>query len=206
MKYTAIVLLSLSVIALGLLKYPSYAHDTAANGTADVMLAKLKRAYPSFASDQYSNAQKILTYAVQIGIVDHGQLAYVLSTAIGESGLRPIKEKRCRPGTACYKAQEKYWYTGYMGRGYVQLTWKSNYQKFGTLLHIDLVGNPDLALNPTYAGEIIDIGMQKGMFTGVGLSHYINGSKQDFYNARRIINGTDRAQDFANRAVKILNA
>jgi predicted chitinase len=93
-----------------------------------------------------------------------------------------------------------------MGRGYVQLTWKSNYEKFGDALHINLVGNPDLALNPTYAGQIIDLGMRKGMFTGVSLSHYINGSHQDFYNARRIINGTDKAQEFADRATKIYRA
>ena len=93
------------------------------NGAADTMLAKLKRAYPNFAADQYNNASLILNYAVSIGVTDLGQLAYVLSTAIGESGIRPIKEIRCAEGTACWKAQNAYWYTGYYGRGFVQLTW-----------------------------------------------------------------------------------
>ena len=60
------------------------------------------------------------------------QLAYILSTAIGESGLRPIKEMRDRAGTELYTIQNKYWHSGYYGRGYVQITWDYNYKKFGT--------------------------------------------------------------------------
>ena len=83
---------------------------------------------------------------------------------------------------------------------------KTNYEKFGKLLNIDLVGNPELARNPIYAGQIICIGMRDGLFTGVSLSDFISGSRQDFYNARKIVNGLDKAQAFADRAVKILNA
>ncbi len=36
----------------------------------------------------------------------------------------------------------------YYGHGYVQLTWNKNYEKYGLLLGIDLVGNPSLALDP----------------------------------------------------------
>jgi hypothetical protein len=104
MKLKFIIATSIALIALGIINYPSPANDTAA-----IMLGKLKRAYPSLEADQLSNAQKILQYGVQTGITDEGQLAYVLSTAIGESGLRPVKERRCRPGTTCYKEQEKYW-------------------------------------------------------------------------------------------------
>lgn len=100
---TLVVIIATVIVAAGIYNIPTHL-DAAPNGTADIMLAKLKRAFPHFASDQYSNAQKILNYAVQIGITDQGQLAYVLSTAIGESQLRPVKEKRCKPGTACYKA------------------------------------------------------------------------------------------------------
>ena len=99
--------------------------------------------------------------------------------------------------------QNKYWYTAYYGRGYVQLTWKDNYAKFGSLLGIDLVNNPDLALNPTSAGKIICIGMAKGMFTCVGLSDYFGPSKDDLTNARRIFNGLDKAAEFWNRTKAI---
>lgn len=42
----------------------------------------------------------------------------------------------------------------YIGRGFVQLTGKSNYSIFGRMLNIDLVGNPDLALDPKHSLEI----------------------------------------------------
>jgi putative chitinase len=37
------------------------------------------------------------------------------------------------------------------------------------------------------------VGMNRGMFTGKKLSDYFSGTTEDWVNARRIINGTDRA-------------
>lgn len=175
------------------------------NGVVDLMYAKFKKAFPTYSQTRYNNALAILNYAVKL-TTDTNQLAYILATAVGESGVVPIKEKRAAPGTPARKVQDKYWYTGYMGRGYVQLTWKYNYEKFAKVLGVDLVGNPDLALNPVYAAEILTMGMKKGMFTGVGLDRYINSAKVDFYNARKIINGLDHAERFADYARSIVNA
>lgn len=85
----------------------------------------------------------------------------------------------------------------YYGRGYTQLTWKSNYNKFSQLLGVDLVNNPDLALAPAIAYNIIILGMVHGLFTGRSLPDYINDHICDYVNARRIINGTDKAQMIA---------
>ena len=168
-----------------------------------LMLKKLAKT-GSFSQTQVNNARDMLEACVPY-INEPRKLAYVLSTAIGESSLTPIKEYRCSPSQSCYQAQERYWYTGYYGRGYVQLTWKDNYAKFGNLLGIDLVGKPDLALQPATAGKIICIGMAKGLFTGVGLNNYFN-SVNDWTNARRIINGMDKAQEFGDRAKRIFDA
>jgi predicted chitinase len=43
---------------------------------------------------------------------------------------------------------------GFHGRGFVQLTGRSNYQKYGSALGIDLVSNPDLSLQPDIASRI----------------------------------------------------
>lgn len=67
-------------------------------------------------------------------------------------------------------------------------------------MNVDLVNNPDLALNPQIAAEILVVGMEKGLFTGKKLSTYINNESNDFVNARRIINGVDRAQLIAGYA------
>lgn len=42
----------------------------------------------------------------------------------------------------------------YRGRGYVQLVGRSNYERFGKLLGVNLVDNPELAMEPGIAAEI----------------------------------------------------
>jgi len=86
----------------------------------------------------------------------------------------------------------------FAGRGYVQITGRTNYERAGRILGIDLVGNPELALKPQYAGPILYAGMTEGWFTGRRLSHYFGDGKHDPVNARRIVNGTDRAGQIAS--------
>lgn len=96
----------------------------------------------------------------------------------------------------------------YRGRGYVQITWKNNYKRLGDALGYDLVNNPDNALDPVVAYKIMSYGMRNGIFTGKKLSDYIGTTSADYYNARRIINGTDRAdtiRGYADKFEKILN-
>jgi predicted chitinase len=86
----------------------------------------------------------------------------------------------------------------YTGRGYVQLTHIDNYIKMNKFVQekfpdYDLVENPNLACDPEAAWIILETGMGKGLFSGRKLSNYFTDSKHDFYNARKIINGLDRA-------------
>ncbi len=83
----------------------------------------------------------------------------------------------------------------FYGRGYVQLTWERNYRDLGAALGKgrSLVINPELVLEPETAYAIMSFGMRHGSFTGVGLSKYLRGSKLDYFNARKIINGLDQA-------------
>ncbi|MBC7928936.1 MAG: hypothetical protein H7Z38_00020 [Rubrivivax sp.] len=99
----------------------------------------------------------------------------------------------------------------YRGRGYVQITGRTNYAKFSRLLGADFVGNPDLALDPDHAWSILSLGMHQGLFTGKKLDDYIpldDRSRTDYFNARRIINPgeirvrPDVVQQMAQNAVK----
>lgn len=93
----------------------------------------------------------------------------------------------------------------FYGRGYVQITWRSNYGKFGKLLGIPLTTDPDLALLPVHAAKIMRIGMEKGLFTGRSLARQLPnevGTLAEFKEARRIINGLDKSDEIATLAVK----
>ena len=132
------------------------------------------------------------------------QAAYMLATAKHETAgtFAPIEEYGKGKGLPYGKPDRK---TGlvYYGRGYVQLTWAKNYQTMGTVLGLPLYTQPELALRYDVAYKIMSYGMTHGSFTGVGLSRYINDQKTDYANARKIINGTDKAELIAGYATAI---
>jgi putative chitinase len=132
---------------------------------------------------------------------DQRWVAYLLATIRHETSFTfaPIEEYGKGAGQPYGKADPV---TGqaYYGRGYIQLTWKANYQRFADLLKLDLVGNPSLALDPTSSYRIASLGMVEGLFTGAALGHYINESQCDYVNARRIVNGLDQAEKIAEYA------
>lgn len=98
----------------------------------------------------------------------------------------------------------------YAGRGYVQLTGRANYLKAGKALGHDLVGNPDAALDAGIAAAVMVQGMEHGWFTGRSLATYLRagapGTLAQFKEARRIINGQDRAAEIAGYALEFQRA
>jgi predicted chitinase len=96
----------------------------------------------------------------------------------------------------------------YAGRGLVQLTGTTNYRNAGKFIGQDLLKNPELALTPDNATKILVWGMETGAFTGKKLANYIGeqGNLESFRQARRIINGMDRAGDISGYAIAIQNA
>lgn len=88
----------------------------------------------------------------------------------------------------------------YYGRGYVQLTWFDNYALATKKLGKDLLNKPELALEVDIATDVMIYGMLYGWFTGVKLSDFISDAKKDYINARKIINGTDKAKMIAEYA------
>jgi putative chitinase len=125
---------------------------------------------------------------------DDRWLAYMLATAHHETDrtIRPIREYG-RGKHRSYGKPDPVTRHAYYGRRYVQLTWKYNYDAMGKILSLNLVNNPDLALDPKHALDIMCEGMTRGTFTGKKLTSYFNPTTNDWRNARRIINGLDKA-------------
>lgn len=141
------------------------------------------------------DTQLIINVAKSKGLL-RNQLAYVLATAYHETAhtMKPVKEY----GGETYLKSKKYY--PYVGRGYVQLTWDYNYKKASTALGVDFIKNPSLLLEAKYSVPILITGMKEGWFTGKKLSDYISYLNSDFVNARRIVNGTDKADLIAGYA------
>ena len=71
---------------------------------------------------------------------------------------------------------------------------------------MDLVGKHDLCLGLDASVKILVEGSMLGTFTGKKLGDYFTPTKADWVYARRIINGTDRAQLIADHAQKFYAA
>ena len=155
---------------------------------------------------QKESVRTILQACDTFGIERRRHVAYILATAWHESRFTPIEEIRAKPNTKVWKLQERYWHTGYYGRGFVQLTWLDNYRLFSRLTGKDLVNNPSDALLPDIAAKILVVGMRDGLFrSGHTLERYINGDKTDYLNARNIVNaGLFHAERFEATAKKII--
>lgn len=118
-------------------------------------------------------------------------------------GERPVMAKRngnIHPGDG----------VKFCGRGYCQLTWRTNYERAGKLLGVDLVSDPDLAMNKDIAALILRNGMKTGWFTGKAFVNYLpatgTANRAQFQAARRIINGVDKSDLIAGYALEFQTA
>lgn len=169
------------------------------------------------------NQVQVDTINAMFGAASHwpiGWMAYALATAWHECRLEPIREKGGRQYLSKYDTGNLARALGntpaadgdgilYAGRGLVQLTGRTNYERAGAMLRMDLLGNPDLALVPVNAVRILAWGMEGGHFTGKKLGTYLRGwrgTNAEFVEARRIINGKDRAAQIAAYAERFQSA
>lgn len=152
-----------------------------------------------YAPEQVDVIDAIITEFEDRKIEDVRWLAYMLATAWGECQWKPVREIGRGKGKPYGKAIDG---KIYYGRGLVQLTWLRNYKTMSETLGIDLVENPDRALEVPVAVKIMFEGMTTGKsakdsFTKYQLHDFFNSKKNDPVGARRIINGTDKAEQFA---------
>lgn len=160
------------------------------------------------------------------------QTAYVLASVYWETGQRmqPVRETFANSDEQAIARLDRAWAKGqlgwvsepywrldsngkaWFGRGHIQLTHPGNYRRQQNKLK-DLpqrppqapwrvYDDPSNALHP-FTGALIAVGgMRDGDFTGKKLKDYITSTKVDYADARRIVNGTDRAREIAGYAKK----
>lgn len=160
-------------------------------------------------------------------IIDYGQargtslsdLAYILATAYWETAgqMAPVVEAYWK--SEQWRAKNLRYYPWH-GRGLIQTTWKENYVKIAKAIQDDfhLSEAPDFTINPEKLLEwrwslpALFVGMERGIYTGKKLSDYIDDEPGDedqfdeFKNARRIVNGTDKDDEIAFMALAFEDA
>jgi len=165
---------------------------------------------------QVAGMEFILDQWGETGFMDTRWLAYALATTLHETArtMQPIKERGghsyfmrmydksgARPhvakrlGNTVVGDGAKF-----AGRGFVQLTGRTNYTRASRILGIDFLRSPAKVMEPNNAAFIMFQGMKDGWFTGKGFASYLSGNTTDYVNARRIINGTDKAEKIAGYA------
>lgn len=186
--------------------------------------SELSRVMAASNADRSAASQSIpliLAECKRHGITDRAQIAYILATAEHESGLQPIPEiwgptsaQRRYEGRSDLGNTQPGDGFRYRGRGFIQITGRDRYSAWSKELDIDLVGDPDKALEPAIAARILVQGMKEGGFRPVGkgsvrggyrLGEFIHeGSRIDFKGARNIVNYPDpeQAADIVKRANK----
>lgn len=133
--------------------------------------------------------------------------AAVLATAWWETNqtMQPVREAYWL-SEAWRKRNLRYY--PYYGRGTVQLTWDYNYKRAGEKYGLPLVEQPDLALDPDLAVQIMFDGMDEGWFTSKKLDDYIDEIDEsdaedlkEYIESRRVVNGTDKALEIGRLAL-----
>ncbi len=164
----------------------------------------LRQEFGSLKQNQVDAINQLLAaIAEDKTIVSLEQMAYVFATVYHETAhtFEPIAEIGNGRGKT-YGVKDRQTKQTYYGRGYAQLTWRKNYEQFSDLLDVDLVNNPDLAMQPDIAFQILSLGMGKGLFTKKKLADFINQKECDYFNARKIVNGLDKAALIETHAEK----
>jgi hypothetical protein len=160
---------------------------------------------PTLSTEEVSGCERILNACAEARF-PASWAAYTLATAYHETAgtLKPIREYGKGQGRPYGQPGRNGGQIPY-GRGDVQLTHDDNYERADRELGLNgaLVRNYDLALDPAISARILVKGMEEGWFTGKGLPDFVpeEPGRPHFNNARRIVNGTDKAALIADYAM-----
>lgn len=175
----------------------------------------------SFSQSQFKGMERLLdVWEQNYAKYPDEDLAYLLATSYHETAhtMQPIKERGSRSYFNRYdinynprKARELGNVNpgdGYLfrGEGDVQNTGRRNArfssdrlnEVFG--LDIDFEREPDMRGDPVLSAHCLFLGCIEGWWTGKKLTDYVSEERTDFVNARRVVNGLDRANLIAGYA------
>lgn len=166
---------------------------------------------------QVDGIEAILTGWTNSGFTDLRWLSYMLGTAFHETAraMQAVIETQRADETKSPTVEtaitrlENSWAAGkmpwvstpywrkdehgqsWLGRGLVQMTHKSNYERAERSTGLPFASDPARALEIGPAVTVMIRGMAEGWFTGKSLADYFNASSEDWTNARQVVNGNE---------------
>jgi predicted chitinase len=178
-------------------------HATAAGFTPE-QIASICGARPENVEQQWN---AIVNALAKQGLTDRASLIAAFATIGTEvSGFVPINEygsdayfTRMYEGRADLGNTQPGDGARYHGRGFIQLTGRANYRNYGELLGLPLEDDPDLALQPDVAAQIL-----AAYFTRRGIPALAR--QGDWMGVRRAVNGGLKGWDRFSSLVTKLSA
>jgi hypothetical protein len=201
--------------------HASWKRKLSPTGLADSSLffGSVRNAFGPLSQSQVDGFERLLqAYGVASWPIAFA--AYGLATGWHETNRRmqPVEEGYYL-GSNAAAFQKRLRYYPWFGRGDVQLTWKGDdkqphygYARADAELGLNgaLLADPSLALRPDISAKVMVHGMENGWFTGKKLADFLPSAGEadihQFSNARRIINGLDKAVEIADVALKFQDA
>jgi peptidoglycan hydrolase-like protein with peptidoglycan-binding domain len=155
-------------------------------------------------ANQATSARAIIQ-AAQDRQLTKAQIAYILATAEHESDSFNTLEEYSKGNQYEGRGDLGNTHPGdgvrFKGRGYVQLTGRLNYTRYSQITGLDLIKLPIILMNRAALSVFVIVdGMMLGVYTRRRLDEFVNNQKQDFFNARQVVNGHDRADKIAAQA------
>jgi len=170
---------------------------------------------PRLTAAQVSGMEDILK-GLRKHDVPRSWAAYVLATAYHETAQRMQPVREGLNASDSWRRRNLRYYPWY-GRGHVQLTWEENYRRADRELGLNgtLVADADRALEPEISVAVMIRGMLNGWFSGDKsgrhtlarhLPNVDTATREQFRQARRIVNLMDKADLIAGQAILFQNA
>ncbi|WP_439581339.1 peptidoglycan-binding protein [Dyadobacter bucti] len=196
--------------ALGLEPEPELI--AASSVISQVTVGVVSRMFPLTPLDNIKKYLPAVLAALQkFGLTDKHMVLMALATIRAETaGFQPIDEGKSRFNTSpggkpfdLYNNRRDLGNQGppdgnsFKGRGFIQLTGRSNYQTIGKELGVDLIGDPAMANKPNIAAEVLALFLKR---KEIKIKEAL--LENDLRRARRLVNGGSHGLDAFTEAYR----
>ncbi len=174
-----------------------------------------KQVLPAFPGARLSSIERYLFVVLreleEVELTSPQAVAFALGTIAAESaGFLPILEMKSKWNTKnspfdLYEGRKDLGnvHPGdgpkYCGRGFVQLTGRANYAKYGKIIGKDIEATPELATSPDVAAKLLAV-FVKGAWNRISAAL----SRGDMAAARKAVNGGTHGLDRFEHAYKVV--